>query len=460
MYNITFNCVDGTKTLDFNGTTSVKDMISEYKKSLTGKKNFMFIVDGQLIEENSNKPLKTLLKNDSVVLVIDKDEWGIEEQKTSIETVNKNQFKERNLKGKKSDPKEILVDMAIYGCIAKKLIDSYISIGSNSFMSADEAIQKGEKDPFFVLGIFAKYLNNLGIKAVIDKHYGNVNERKNNLSSTILQFIFNGLIFKKKFYFYFALDEPTIKKLYESKEQQDFFRENLKNGISSEYGIKEEDIIITNPVHDKYYLLIVLLKDEKINLKKEMLMDQFKCIPNLCNLIKIQKENIIERLILSKSMLDPNGDNLNGEWEYYAQRGGEDYLPPEGWLRYGLNVYNKYDNRNNDWLMCDGRKGEWCIAYSWLSYEKNSSNFNNMYENKNDIKNKGKKVGKGIYCSQTPEFMEELTESVNIKGKEYKLGLMLRVNPRKIRCPENKDDLWVVDGNCDEIRPYGILLKK
>jgi hypothetical protein len=37
---------------------------------------------------------------------------------------------------------------------------------------------------------------------------------------------------------------------------------------------------------------------------------------------------------------------------------------------------------------------------------------------------------------------------------------MIRVNPEKIRmCAENSD-LWVLNGNDDEIRPYRILIKK
>ena len=142
------------------------------------------------------------------------------------------------------------------------------------------------------------------------------------------------------------------------------------------------------------------------------------------------------------------------------KRGGEDYLPPEGWNRYGLNVFNKYDNRNNDWIMSDNRKGEWCIAYSWLGYGKNASNLGQKYSNEMDIKHKGKKVGNGIYCTQNPEIMNDFTEAINIKGKEYKLGLMLRVNPEKIRSPQSNDEIWVVDGYSDEIRPYGILIKK
>ena len=189
-------------------------------------------------------------------------------------------------------------------------------------------------------------------------------------------------------------------------------------------------------------------------------MSKFQYIPNLCTLKEVKEEKIIEGIILNKCMLDSRGDNKDGNWGYYEQRGGEDYLPPSGWDRYGLNVFDKYDNRNNDWLKYDNTKGEWCIAYGWLTYDKETVNLSKKYENDNDIRHNGCKVGKGIYCSQNPEIMEELTQEVKLNGEKYKLGLMLRVNPDKFRCPENNDELWVVEGHSDEIRPYGLLIKK
>ena len=55
--------------------------------------------------------------------------------------------------------------------------------------------------------------------------------------------------------------------------------------------------------------------------------------------------------------------------------------------------------------------------------------------------------------------MGENTEIININGYDYKIGFMIRVKPDKIRCPESYKDIWVVNGNYDEFRPYGILLK-
>ncbi len=462
MYEVTFNCVQGIKTINFNGETTLKEMIDQYSTTLktgTSISNLIFLTNGDLISSNSDKKLNTIFRRKTTILVLDA-ESGIENNNDSpMDKINANQFKEKNMVKMPRNIKRVLEDMAVFGCITKKLIDNTLSIGVNTYITIDEATQKDPNDPIYILGIFGKYLKNLGIETVIDKNYGDNKDKNNNLSNTILQFIFNGLIFKKKYYLSFNLNDETIKKLFQNRTYKENFKNTLQKAISEEYGLYENDVIITEPIRDKYYLLIVLLKDDNINLTKENLQNKFQHIPDLCNLINVKKENIIEGIILNTCMLDSYGDNKKGNWDYYTKRGGEEYLPPEGWIRYGLKVYNQYDNRNNNWLRCDNGEGEWCVAYSWLSYGKNALNFNNMYENEEDIKNIGKKVGKGIYTTQNPEFMEEITESVNIKGKEYKLGLMLRVNPEKIRCPKNKDELWVVDGNSDEIRPYGILIK-
>ena len=158
-------------------------------------------------------------------------------------------------------------------------------------------------------------------------------------------------------------------------------------------------------------------------------------------------------------MLDKRGNNKDdSNWGYEETRGGEDYIPPKGWHRYGLRVYDKYDNKDNDWLSYDNRDGEWCIAYSGLSGF--TKKYNQYNENDNDSKNPGKKVGTGVITWQNPEFMYNNTEIINVNGINYKMGLMLRVNPDKIRAPLSNKNVWIVNGVPDEIRPYGILLKK
>ena len=45
-------------------------------------------------------------------------------------------------------------------------------------------------------------------------------------------------------------------------------------------------------------------------------------------------------------------------------------------------------------------------------------------------------------------------------GKKYKMGFMMRVKPDKIRYSNSMKDYWVLDGNTEQLRPYGILIKE
>lgn len=207
-YNITFNYVKGTKTMNFQGNMSLKDMFNQYANSLKeynlNLTNCVFLANGMKLMTDSNQSLSKTLHSQTTILVLDEDAIGTDESSnTSImSSINKKQFKNMNLRGfeNKNNNIEILEDMAKLGCITKKLIDNSMAIGANSFMSVEEAIQKGNQDSkLFALGIFGKYLQNLGINTVIDRIPHTENEQNKNLSNVVLQFIFNGLIFKKNF---------------------------------------------------------------------------------------------------------------------------------------------------------------------------------------------------------------------------------------------------------------------
>ena len=158
-------------------------------------------------------------------------------------------------------------------------------------------------------------------------------------------------------------------------------------------------------------------------------------------------------------MLEPSRNNKDdNKWGKNEKRAGEMYNPPFGWHKYALKVFNRYDNNNNDWLDCQGNSGEWCIGYCPITGI--NRKIEQTYENDDDTKHPGKKVGIGVYCSSQPKTMEDNTEEININGSIYKVGFMIRLKPDKIRCPKTEDDIWVVNGNDNEFRPYGILIKK
>ena len=83
-----------------------------------------------------------------------------------------------------------------------------------------------------------------------------------------------------------------------------------------------------------------------------------------------------------------------------------------------------------------------------------------IYENEDDIRHKGKKVGVGVYCFNDPKLLEENTETIKVNDENYKVGFMVRVKPDKIRASEKNKKIWILSGNYTDLRPYGILLKK
>ena len=153
-----------------------------------------------------------------------------------------------------------------------------------------------------------------------------------------------------------------------------------------------------------------------------------------------------------------------------------------GWYGYGLKVSKTYDKENDNWLSYDGRKGEFAVAYLGLSnVYGNKNNLNkflneinsievlkNGYEQtyKNDINKRDKskkeyvKCGNGVYLYQDPKIAENTASIIDIGGVRYKILLMCRVNPEKIRQPEGFQDCWILNPTPAEVRPYRILIKK
>jgi profilin len=179
-------------------------------------------------------------------------------------------------------------------------------------------------------------------------------------------------------------------------------------------------------------------------------------------------------------MLDHKG-NKKFKCSQGKIRGGFYYYPPsEEWIGFGLNVINKYDGGNNDWLGKDGNKNEWAVAYhgigiiigSSFTLEKATNCIINegfkagqgqAYANYDDARHPGQKVGKGVYCSPDPNVMEGYARwaqtSTNVNGRKFMMGFMIRVKPDKIRYSESKKDYWVLNGDTSEMRPYRILIK-
>ena len=183
--------------------------------------------------------------------------------------------------------------------------------------------------------------------------------------------------------------------------------------------------------------------------------------------------------ISDTDLFDGNGHNLMGNWAQGENRGGRVYNPPKGWIGFGLNVLGKYDNGNNDWLACNGREGEWCVAYHGACVRNTSDEIKQIikpileknlrpgagqgYKDYDDANHPGHKVGVGVYCSPNPANMDGYAGIIEVNGYRYKVAFMLRVKPDKIRYSNSRADYWVLnggDGDFSEIRPYRFLIKK
>ena len=174
--------------------------------------------------------------------------------------------------------------------------------------------------------------------------------------------------------------------------------------------------------------------------------------------------------------LFPKVNKIN--WGKGGKRGGFEYKPPYGWIGIGLNVMNKYDNKNSDWLGNDGNKNEWAVAYwgiggetiKYIAKGKFLAGRMKIYKDYDDIFHPGMKVGSGVIFFQNPKRLDELAQLneknnhlFDINGKKYVIALMVRVKPDKIRCPngdDNLNDIWVLNSSNDEVRPYRILFKE
>ena len=196
--------------------------------------------------------------------------------------------------------------------------------------------------------------------------------------------------------------------------------------------------------------------------------------------IEIFKKILLDEILLSSELLDSKGDK-SSEWSVNSTRGGEKYIPPlSGWVGIGLKVLDKYEN--NDWISNKNIKGEYSVAYYGINHylndfnseKKEINNFvkditkiksENIFINEND-KRSGimgtlkKKCGEGICLFQNPEYAENSAGKIKINGLLYKILLMCRVNPSKIRQPSLYDNFWILNPIPNEVRPYRILIKK
>ena len=126
----------------------------------------------------------------------------LERQSNTRKNIIQNNNKSTN------NEKELLEDMCVLGSIMKEEIIQEKKTNTEKFISIEEATKKeNEGKGTFCLGILAKNLENMGITTAIEK---NPSDNKDS-ANTVLEFITNGMIDKKKYDFHFDLGYKKTK---------------------------------------------------------------------------------------------------------------------------------------------------------------------------------------------------------------------------------------------------------
>ena len=489
--SLTFYSLKDQIVLPFPEKTTIKQMKEELTKKMKiaskdfGSKIFL-IYNGLKLNLNSSDKIVNKFKDNNKIFIVNKGEditiekiLSNKKQKgasANNNNNNNNNIKNDDKKDKKDDNKnkdkkdnkkeeynpkvnEILEQMVILGYKEKKKIEDIKKNMKDKIISIKNCIDTSDYQ-LLIIALLAKYLDEkIKIPTIIEAPDVMLDEEEQNYGKNIIEFISNGFIVKNKYLLDFKLAKNRIDELTKDESKRKVFNNNLKKVLATSYKLKENEIIATHFENNKdvYTSIIVFKYELNKELKKNDLAKFFKNDKELNMLANLKKLPLIESIRLHSYMLDIRGNVSNNQaWAHNEKRGGEPYIPPINWIKFGIRVYDRYDNKNNDWLS-NGNNG-WCNGYSKLHEVKNNDK---NYENDDDVKNPGKKVGKGVNFYWDPKVMEKSTETISInKSVKFKIGFMIRVNPDKIRCPKSNKDILVVDGISDDTRPYGILLKK
>ena len=371
---------------------------------------------------------------------------------------------------------ELLEDINTFGEILKMIIKKDLKSNPNKYISLDDALKDSDENGLFVLGLLGKVLEKQGCLVVIEKDKPETEEKMGEIYTSI-QFLVNNMYNFKKYIFYFDFGEEKNKELLKNDDKRNFFNNQLRRKLKKLFNLNDSDIIITNPREESSYQITAIIKKLNYNdYSPEKLLEELKKDYEFIYIQKVEKGILLSGCKLNPFMLDERGNNCDGGWGFNETRGNHPYYPPEGWIGFGLRVIDRYDKGNNDWIDYRNKKGEWSVAYhgvgsllgnsevlnmiNFLSMDNIQTGIRQNFKDLKDIYHEEEKVGEGVYVTPNPKTLDKYCPIFEYDGAKYKIGFMTRVKPEKIRCPENEEDYWVINGTDNEIRPYRILIKE
>ena len=372
-----------------------------------------------------------------------------------------------------SNPVNRYIENAInYSSYMKKIIASQKTTNPEYFENIDLTLATpgflfqnypSPMDHKYILCLLGKMLENKGIKVGIYKQSYYINR----IDLSVVQFIFSGLINKKKYRLKFSQNINFVNIINNLRDRKNFIEE-WKLKISYVLQMDKSYIILTNARSNSNNLYLDLAFNHSVvEINDNKLIDALakddivKCIP----------VPLLAGCILSPGIFNPQ---FNKFYNFFSQNkivGGEEYIHPAHWTAYGINVSGKYDFGDNIWLGNLNNIGEFAVAYYGVnnlnqsplkkvdSIMGNSETGKTFIKVKN-IRNPNCNCKRGIYFYKNPMHAENSSELINIGGLEYKIMFMCRIKSSKINQPENFKDCWILSATPDEVRPYKILIKK
>ena len=398
-----------------------------------------------------NNPIDVQKQQEEALKALKKKE-AEERRKLFSDIINKES-------GENLDKISTISDMANMGSITRYYIEVDSQEHPEKYIPFDQAFSSGDED-YFILGIVADYLKKQGVVVAIEKRDQNqLSKQKLKEIDTFLQFLINGLTNLKKHEFKFEFGWEKNNLILTDTTEQNTFMNELKVALSKGFSIKTNEIIIQYPRSGSVLVTVMFVSEDFNNINVQQIQNILSIhSPDYNNLIGLESMLVLDGILLNPELLDHRGDNKNQGWGYNETRGGRPYIPPKGWIGYGLKVWGKYDKGDNNWIAHNGVQGEWCVAYHGAS-QKLNQNYKQMRDVE-DSNHPGQKVGEGVYCSPNPNVLDQEGGVTQVGNKRYKIGFMLRVRPEKIRIAKTNPDYWVLNGTSDEIRPYRILIKQ
>jgi hypothetical protein len=262
------------------------------------------------------------------------------------------------------------------------VFNTSIIISPRINITIDECL-KLKDDSFFVLGLLGKYLEQFGISVTIDSEDFRRSPEISEYHKNIIQSICNSYISKSKYLLHFNLGEK-IQFFAKNPIERSKFNEKIRKTVMKIYNLKEEELVISNHRRekDKFTAIIVIKSNFSKDITKDELIKVFSEDEELKTLERVDKELLMPKIQLSKSMLFPREDNKINKWAIGEKRGGEDYLPPLGWIKYGINIDHLFNDRDSEWISYLHKRGEWAVAYCGIGI---TESLKQIYENDDDI---------------------------------------------------------------------------